>query len=130
MRKKINLLENDIEKMIISDEDSNKKSLVIGNSHKSIDNSNSNSHEWTIYVTDINGKDCSTYIESVTFFLHPTFSPNSVTITKSPFSLTRIGWGTFTIKIGIKFKNGSEGKFSHSLSFEKGGNETTHNIEL
>jgi len=117
--------------MVIEErKETGKKTLVVGNSHKSLDTLDSNSHEWTIYVTDESGKDCSTYIEEVAFRLHPTFSPSVVTLTQAPFAVTRIGWGTFKIGVIVTFKNGKQMEFKHSLTFEKGGSETNYTIEM
>ena len=48
--------------------------------------------------------DIENYIDFVTFELHPTFNPNKIMKKESPFTLTRVGWGTFDIKAIVKFK--------------------------
>jgi len=54
---------------------------------------------------DVNLKD---YIESVTYNLHPTFTPKSITVNEPYYAIDRIGWGTFTIGIDIKLKKSGQ----------------------
>eukprot|EP01090_Pellita_catalonica_P018262 TRINITY_DN582_c0_g1_i1.p1 TRINITY_DN582_c0_g1~~TRINITY_DN582_c0_g1_i1.p1 ORF type:complete len:591 (-),score=76.33 TRINITY_DN582_c0_g1_i1:58-1830(-) len=83
--------------------------VTIGNSCKEA----KNGYEWTFYVRT---QDPS-LIKSVVVHLHPTFSPNKVTIAKPPFTIKRMGWGTFEIKGSILFHDNSEMPFVHELSF-------------
>jgi transcription initiation factor IIF auxiliary subunit len=49
------------------------------------------------YIRDPAGKPLD-WIEKVVVDLHPTFNPPKVTLTKEPFEVNRIGWGTFQIE--------------------------------
>ena len=42
-------------------------------------------------------------ITSVDFLLHETFNPPNVVIKKPPFTVSRIGWGTFSIIAKVVF---------------------------
>jgi len=68
----------------------------------------------------------SKLINQVTFFLHPTFNPSKIVISKPPFEIRRIGWGTFNIPIKIEFneKLGIEPlELDFDLSFSRSINE-------
>ena len=55
-------------------------------------------------------------VVAVTYKLHPTFSPNSVTVQEAPFAITRLGWGEFDIAVEIHSRNGTTHRMKHSLS--------------
>ncbi|GAB7323123.1 hypothetical protein MBLNU13_g05629t1 [Cladosporium sp. NU13] len=61
-----------------------------------------NQHEWVFFVkpsrTDI--------IKEVHIHLHPTFRQNHVIKTRAPYSISRIGWGHFTITARVVLKAG------------------------
>lgn len=65
----------------------------------------------------------SDIVDNVVFNLHPTFNPPSITVSKAPFELKRIGWGTFTIMAKITLKKEFEIKekleFDIDLQFQK-----------
>jgi hypothetical protein len=64
----------------------------------------------------------SDIIKNVTFRLHPTFNPPTVVITKAPFQISRIGWGTFNIAITIQFNDYlklENIELDHYLSFDR-----------
>ena len=77
--------------------------------------------QWTVFI--VASKEDLNRISSVQYKLHSTFSPQTREIktlgdTKKPFALTLTGWGTFEIKILIKFKDGRRPKsISHYLKF-------------
>ena len=48
--------------------------------------------------------DLNKYIETVRFDLHETFRPPFIILTKPPFEVQRIGWGTFRILATVTFK--------------------------
>jgi len=87
--------------------------LTIGNTHQIVENDNNNSHKWKVFV-----KSNEDVIENVTFYLHSSFNQNEITIKKSPFEVERIGWGTFSVKINVLFKNGKSEIFLHNLCFD------------
>jgi hypothetical protein len=64
----------------------------------------------------------SDVISKVTFRLHPTFRQPNVEVTKAPFAISRIGWGTFNVGIIVEFHDylGMEKvELDHHLSFDK-----------
>eukprot|EP01083_Nonionella_stella_P123429 371906_1 len=79
-----------------------KEELYIGNLH----DAHGNNQYWTMFVstspTDVVPPSS---ISRVTYYLHPTFQPNMITVFESPFYLSRIGWGYFEVKADIIFKN-------------------------
>ena len=86
-----------------------------------------NKHQWTMFVAfenDLQGTEMKKYVEEVTYKLHPTFNPPSVTIKQPPYTLKRIGWGTFNIEINIKWKKEikkSDTVLDHYLVFSGNG---------
>lgn len=75
---------------------------------------------WTIYLE----ADSRTLqqIECVEYTLHPTF-PNPVRkVCNEPetkFAYSTNGWGTFTVKVDIQYKNGRHEELKHMLVFER-----------
>lgn len=59
-------------------------------------------------------------IDSVTYYLHPTFNPNTVTVRNptSAFALESSGWGTFQIRALVRFKDGNQTTLVHRLRFD------------
>ena len=88
-----------------------KRHVIVGNTSqylkKSLRTTDEVSHKWMIYVRGSpNEPSLESYIKSVTFFLHPTYKPNDiVTISKSPYHLTRLGWGEFTVRVQLLFQD-------------------------
>jgi hypothetical protein len=77
----------------------------------------------------------SQVIKQVTFFLHPTFNPSKIVISKAPFEVRRIGWGTFNIPIKVEFiekLNIEPLELNFELSFTRSLNEQfrTFNINI
>jgi|GEM_PF-2765881 hypothetical protein len=76
--------------------------------------------DWTIFIKA--PEDVLEQIEYVEYSLHPTF-PNPVRIVNRrgtgphAFSLTTSGWGTFTVKVKVYYKDGTYQRISHSLRF-------------
>lgn len=61
-------------------------------------------------------------IEKVVFELHPTFRPSRVVVTKPPFIIQRVGWGTFEVGVKIHFNPALQMdpvEESHVLSFNR-----------
>ena len=79
-----------------------------------------NRHMWTVFVNPAASE--VHLVKSVTFHLHPTFSPSAITVTSPPFCLRRIGWGSFIITVEILLV-GREQPFTveHDLHFEGDG---------
>lgn len=79
--------------------------VYIGNEHKmkrSESEDDRNVHEWRFFVrasrTDI--------IEEIQVFLHESFRQNQVVLQYPPYSIRRLGWGTFTILANVVLKAG------------------------
>jgi hypothetical protein len=97
--------------------------FLYGNDCEPIEN---NKFKWTVYVRphEDNTFEMSAMINKVVFKLHPTFKPNEIGITKPPFQLTRIGWGTFKIKIIIYWNSIHKNvptELEHELNFGEDG---------
>ena len=94
-------------------------SLIIGSESHVLDSKGAggkNVYKWRVYVQPSDPTQGS-LIGSVTFDLHPTFSPQVVAVTEAPFQLERSGWGTFKIGITVEDRNGMTHSFSHMLDF-------------
>jgi len=82
--------------------------IIIGNTHKDRPNSSDNSHKWKIYIrledSVAQNTNLDQFVEFVEFKLHPTFDPPVVRVSKAPFTLARIGWGTFKVGVTIHWK--------------------------
>eukprot|EP01090_Pellita_catalonica_P022975 TRINITY_DN9148_c0_g1_i1.p2 TRINITY_DN9148_c0_g1~~TRINITY_DN9148_c0_g1_i1.p2 ORF type:complete len:117 (-),score=11.86 TRINITY_DN9148_c0_g1_i1:45-395(-) len=89
-------------------------SLIIGNSHKEL---RERKHEWTFFVQTKRPSDIS-MIKRVVVRIHPSFTPSVIKMRDPPFSLTKIGWGTFTIHGNVLFVDGTKFRYKHILSFE------------
>ncbi|KAG7096417.1 hypothetical protein E1B28_003856 [Marasmius oreades] len=123
-------------------------SLRIGNHHNRVaspspaDNRSGNVHEWTFFVipsrTDI--------IREVRISLHPTFKERDIILEHPPYSITRLGWGIFTIEVKVVLKSGyswvsedawnsPNGEVKSILPLEweldfSGGSQTTYALEV
>jgi len=80
--------------------------LQIGNRHRpavssSASSSSDSVHEWTVFVRTEEARDAND-IERVTFELHKSFELNIVEVHSWPFELTRLGWGTFEVRIRVR----------------------------
>jgi len=115
------------------------RSLRIGNTHKLTNSIGSdNKHIWKMFVElldteqeEILEEDASEVIDKVTFHLHPTFSPPSITVSEPPFEISRIGWGYFEVKVTVYWKNQNlqPSKFRHMLSFEQDETSRIENFD-
>ena len=107
--------------------------VQIGNTHRLIQSSeNKNTHGWKMRVVTRSIR----MIRSVTFFLHPTFSPSEVIVDcpqqidgMEVFELPeRRGWGTFQVKVDICTQDDRTLSYMHDLSFEGDGSFHDHII--
>jgi hypothetical protein len=73
--------------------------LTVGNTH---DVTPDGGHSWTLYCCPSE----PTLVKAVTVVLHPSFEPSRIFIQSAPFELTRVGWGTFDIRLEIKLADG------------------------
>lgn len=83
----------------------------VGNTSNQI---NEKSWEWRCFVALHDGDDAK--IRSVTFKLHPTFSPSEIRVKKAPFEVTKKGWGTFEVSIEIKLKKKGHRAKKHTVT--------------
>jgi len=104
-----------------------KRTIVVGNVSKwipPVDREDMSTHKWMLYVRgDKENPDVSDVIDRVRFLIHQSYHPNNlVEVTKSPFQLTRRGWGEFTARIQLFFKNEKVNKpvsILHDLKLDK-----------
>ncbi|GJQ72736.1 hypothetical protein Trydic_g1392 [Trypoxylus dichotomus] len=121
-----------------------KHQIVVGNiskwapSESSDDNS---THKWMVYVRGPKEyPDITHIVDKVIFFLHPSYKPNDVIeVSKSPFHLSRRGWGEFPLRIQLNFhgKMNKPVDVIHNLVLDKTytgrqtlGNETVIELSL
>jgi hypothetical protein len=77
-------------------------------------------YDWRVFVDEPEGRLAE--IQSVQYLLHPSF-PDPLQIRTNPadrFALEAHGWGVFTIKITITYKNGTAEYELYNLDFSKG----------
>jgi len=99
------------------------------NSHSNDpNNGNNNWHVWKCFVrieNDTSAQVNTEYIKSVTFHLHPTFTPSVVVLNHPPFAIERTGWGWFNVKIVVSFQPKYQKpplELFYPLCFEGNGN--------
>jgi transcription initiation factor IIF auxiliary subunit len=76
--------------------------------------------DWTIFVDA--DPDTLRQIECVEYILHPTFPDPVHNVCKKPetkFAYSTNGWGTFTVKVNILYKNGRVEALEHPLVFRQ-----------
>ena len=85
--------------------------------------------DWTIFVDA--DPDTLRQIDCVEYTLHPTF-PNPVrkvcSQPEAKFALSSNGWGTFTVKVKIIYKNGRVEDVDHQLVFKQQSAPTQLNV--
>jgi transcription initiation factor IIF auxiliary subunit len=108
--------------------------LYIGNRHRLEDRTSGQTwHKWTLFVRMDEDIDEADYIESVTVYLHPTFTPNTIVLREPPYEVSRLGWGVFNIKLKIRFLskfNKQPLEVSHFLSFTGNGDFNSEDVEF
>jgi len=98
--------------------------IIVGNLHEAVvKKKGEKTNRWTIYakLPDNQNEKLEDYVEFVKFQLHPTFTPKNVKVFNAPYSLSRTGWGTFTVGVLIRWKDEFKCpplKLEHNLSFE------------
>lgn len=96
--------------------------LYVVNHHQIYPSRSENTHLWKFFVRQEGFQE--DVIEKVIVKLHETFSQSQLILSKSPFEVERRGWGIFTIRSEIYFKNKFEKeplKVNHLLSFDGDG---------
>jgi transcription initiation factor IIF auxiliary subunit len=76
--------------------------------------------DWTIFV-EADSRSLQ-QIKCVEYHLHPTFSEPVRKVCNQPetkFAYSTNGWGTFTVKVNILFKDGHSQELEHPLVFEQ-----------
>jgi NAD-dependent SIR2 family protein deacetylase len=104
-----------------------KLQLRVGNTHavkSTSDPGDEAVHEWKVFVEA--SSDRASAIKEVRFTLHPTFSPNVISVTQPPFVLSRLGWGTFNVGIDVVVIDGETRMthVDHQLNFDRPVTET------
>lgn len=85
-------------------------------------------YDWTAFVEKCDG---DSTIDSVTFDLHPSFTPKSVTVRAPPFAISRRGWGAFPLRITIQLRCGERFSVAHKLDLSPGRRVvTSHEFQL
>lgn len=121
--------------------------LVVGNSFveltkknilsyisKKISSNKRIKYQWTLFVREKEdyGR-IGSIVEEVHVELHPTFIPNKIILNKSPFQVSKNGWGEFNAKILIVFKENLKLKnlnVIHHITLEGNGNSKEYKIKL
>lgn len=105
--------------------------IVVGNRCEREQGAERNQFNWTMYVA-LPGVQNYVYqgsiIERVSYHLHPTSTPSTVTCTAAPFEITRSGWGTFPVTCVIYWHpelDMPRTEVVHNLDFRQGGARTT-----
>jgi len=93
------------------------KSLQIVQSHSLIDTKD-NGHKWGLQLAP----GAEHLVSEVVYLLHPTFQLREVKCADPPFSIERIGWGTFTVGVTVVLKSGQKLETTHELIFGDAGN--------
>jgi len=101
------------------------KLQIIQGHHTQVDpeSGEQNCHLWTLRLGDPSAVD---YVESVTWRLHETFRNPNMLCTEWPFQIKLRGWGTFTVKVEIKFRPNTTASnqtlhCTHELTFQGEG---------
>ncbi len=98
--------------------------MIIENTSERVadDSSNDNSTAWFLWTISVKSIPVSfmDYIESVIYYLHPTFSQNVIRSEdrESNFLLVSRGWGEFNIRVEIILKDKRRALLNHWLSLE------------
>ena len=109
--------------------------LFVGNTARA--SKKSRNTKWTVYVRPAvadapDGTAVDDIIETVEFGLHSTFSPSQIEVSQAPYEITRVGWGTFDVKIRVRFRP-ETGRaplaLVHPLSFSAGGSQADVALE-
>ena len=89
-----------------------RRQIIIGNTTQYLRKGvrvtgNRATHKWMIYVrSGPNEPPLQSFIESVSFFLHPSYSPHDIIVLgRPPFQITRLGWGEFPVRVQLHFKD-------------------------
>jgi transcription initiation factor IIF auxiliary subunit len=86
------------------------------------DNTNNNNSHWFLWTVSVKSVPSNfvNYIESVIYYLHPTFSQNIIKSKdkESNFLLASQGWGEFNITVEIILKDQRKAILNHWLSLE------------
>jgi transcription initiation factor IIF auxiliary subunit len=112
--------------------------LIIENTSERVADGNSNdkSVAWFLWKLTIKSIPASfmDYIDSVIYYLHPTFRPNIIKSEdrQNNFLLVSRGWGEFNIGVEIILKDKRRSIFNHWLSLEdeNGINKTQTTIKI
>ncbi|CAI2351730.1 unnamed protein product [Caenorhabditis sp. 36 PRJEB53466] len=82
------------------------KPIVYGNTATSFGvkrDSDSHTHQWTVFLRPYMAEDPTKWIRKVQFKLHESYANPYRVIEKPPYEVTETGWGEFEIQIRIYF---------------------------
>ena len=81
-----------------------------------------NDSRWNLFFSIDNDPTLTMkFIKQVTYSLHPTYQPSTVTIYEAPFLIEKTGWGAFVVHCEVVLTDGNIYKVAHLLEFRKGG---------
>lgn len=106
--------------------------FLYGNTHKKIQTSEYNTHEWVLFIR-LENENIEKYIEKIQISLHPTFYSPEITLIHAPFEIKRLGWGVFDIPIKIYWKEWVKQQpfeTTHFLSFNGEGEKKTFKLKI
>merc|ERR1711937_208060 len=72
-------------------------------------------HNWKVFVRGKNTKNIGSFVESIEFKLHESFSNNYRRVREHPFQVKEKGYAGFLIPIKINFRNGIHADFTYDL---------------
>eukprot|EP00095_Tigriopus_kingsejongensis_P012109 snap_masked-scaffold97_size377342-processed-gene-0.1 protein:Tk12109 transcript:snap_masked-scaffold97_size377342-processed-gene-0.1-mRNA-1 annotation:"yeats domain containing protein 4" len=107
------------------------KPIVYGNVSKHFGKkreSDSHTHEWTVYLKAYQNEDISNYVKKVQFKLHESYANPNRIVFKPPYEVSETGWGEFEVQIKIHFNDANERPitFYHMLKlFHTGADPNT-----
>ncbi|KAJ3225305.1 YEATS domain-containing protein 2, partial [Chytriomyces hyalinus] len=123
-----------------------KKRVVVGNVSRYIPEEKRKlskfEFKWMIYVRGPPGNaDITPFVTQVRFHLHPDYAPNEIIdVFSPPFTLTRYGWGEFSVRVRLYFVDPNRNKpqdVIYTLKFDKFmsgrqvlGGEQRYDVEL
>jgi len=90
--------------------------------------------KWSIKIVAVgpDGSDVpATFVDKVTYKLHPSFEKPTRNFKKPPFKLEEQGWGEFDMLVTLHFaEKGGSKDLAHDLHFQSAKYETTHVVDF
>merc|ERR1711973_814534 len=86
-------------------------------------------HNWKVFVRGKNTKNIGSFVESIEFKLHESFSNNYRRVREHPFQVKEKGYAGFLIPIKINFRNGIHADFTYDLYLSNNRNVSSVRVE-